>query len=621
MAMAMSAAFSVSSFGAEQTTWGPGSSFKGKYLLESPRFSELARRQAYYDCTQHDYKTYDFDGRIIQAGGGGSGYNASVTQPLLTSERASYFVPLRARRPSAPVRMGRLVTNTFTNLVFGEGRYPNIRVPGDLDAQDYAETLSKVAGMPVKFIRARNIGGSSGTACLSWCFINGRPRVEVHNPKTMFVHSWLDRERLHPRHVSEVYLYPKDKWDGQKRAYVRQLYWYRRDWTPDNDILFNEVEFDAAVDPSDKWQPDLSRSVNHQDGVTHFEWIQNLPHEDIDGLPDYDGQYEAMDTLDLVMSVVTRGAVLNLDPTLMLKMDPDLISRAGIKKGSDNALIVGEGGDASYLELMGQSIDAGIKLFQEMRRSFLEATQCILPDPSEVAAQGVSAVALRTIYAPMLGRADVLREQYGRGLQHMLEGMMHVAREARDGKTVTLFGKNGATEKARVTITLPPRAEPQPVTDSDVAPDGKPPEPKTNFVPRDPGTAEEMDLVWGVYFYPTPVDQQQVVQTMVQAVANQPVMSQQTAVELTARFLGQDPNAEWTKVKHAQAALEKKQADMMGDVGGAMGGKVQQENELPGGAKVKAVQAGPPHPGAAPPGGESESKPAAGESAPKPPGA
>jgi hypothetical protein len=226
----------------------------------------------------------------------------------------------------------------------------------------------------------------------------------------------------------------------------------------------------------------------------------------------------------------------------------------------------------------------------------------------------VSAVALRTIYAPMLGRADVFREQYGRGLQHMIEGMMTVSRAARDGKTQTVYGKDGSTEQVPVAITLPPRAEPQPVTDSDVSPDGKPPKPVTKFIPRDPGEAEELDLIWGAYFYPTPVDQQQFITTMFAGIANQPVLSQQTAVEMTARFLGQDPNAEWTRVKHSQAALEKKQADMMADTGGATGGQVTQEHELPGGAKAKVTQAGPPHPNPNPP------APPGGGGPPKPPG-
>jgi hypothetical protein len=584
--MSVAQTITASSFGGANTTYGPGSSFRGKYLIDSPRYRELDRRQAYFDCTQHDYKNYDFDGRVISTGSAqGAGFGASITQPLLTSERASFFVPLRARRPSAPVRLARLIVSSFTNLLFGENRFPQARAQGDAATQDFSEALLKAARAPAKFIEGRNLGGSTGTAAFSWCFINGVPRIETHNAKNLFVHSWADREQLVPRHVTEAYLFPKDTWDGQKRAFVRKLFWYRRDWTPVADILFNEVEFKPQEDPADLWLPDPDRTVEHGDNLTHFEWVQNLPSQDVDGLPDYEGQYETLDTLDLLMSVVTRGAALNLDPTLKLKMDPDLIQRAGVKKGSDNALIVGEGGDAEYMELTGQSIEAGLKLFADMRRMILEACQCVLPDPDKVAAQGVSAVAMRTVYAPMLGRTDTLREQYGTPLRRMLQNMTQVARAA---------GSSGKS------VSLPPRVEQIPPDPGEAKPGEPPGEPKIRTIERDPGEAEHIELSWGPYFYPTPTDQQMIVQTMAQATANQPVLSQQTSVELAARFLGLDPTTEWTRVQHSASVMEQKQSQMFADADGGAGGKVSHTQELPGGASVTKTAGGPKP---APPGG------------------
>ena len=46
--------------------------------------------------------------------------------------------------------------------------------------------------------------------------------------------------------------------------------------------------------------------------------------------------------LDTLVSVVMKGATLNLDPTLVLKMDPELVSRKGVLKGSEHALVVGD---------------------------------------------------------------------------------------------------------------------------------------------------------------------------------------------------------------------------------------------------------------------------------------
>ena len=92
---------------------------------------------------------------------------------------------------------------------------------GDDDSQDFMQTVAKVAQLPVRMIRARNLGGATGTATLSWAFIKGKPRVQVHNPKNIYVHSWEDRDGFIPRHVTEAYLYPQDEYNADKRRFER----------------------------------------------------------------------------------------------------------------------------------------------------------------------------------------------------------------------------------------------------------------------------------------------------------------------------------------------------------------------------------------------------------------
>ena len=133
--------FSSSSLGPGGTTFGP-SDFRATNVLSSPRFKELDRRQAYYDCTQHDEKRYDFDGRIISLHGPG----ALASQPLINNTVAPFYVPLRMRRPSAPYRLARVMTNSFTNLVFGAGRFPDVKVIGDANSQDFQQALADDVG-------------------------------------------------------------------------------------------------------------------------------------------------------------------------------------------------------------------------------------------------------------------------------------------------------------------------------------------------------------------------------------------------------------------------------------------------------------------------------------------
>ena len=82
-------------------TMGPGEGdARGRFILDSDRFKSLDRKQSYFDCTQHDFKKYDFDGRIIDLKGPG----AMVTLPLLNAAVSPTYIPLRMRRPSAAMR-------------------------------------------------------------------------------------------------------------------------------------------------------------------------------------------------------------------------------------------------------------------------------------------------------------------------------------------------------------------------------------------------------------------------------------------------------------------------------------------------------------------------------------
>lgn len=583
-----------SSFGEANTTFGNG--FSGRSVLYGERYAELDRRESYYMCRQHDSKIYDFDGRVS---------SPRSMQPMLGAEKAPFYVPHRQRRPSSPYRLGPIIVNSFTNILFGENRFPTIRMDGDSKSEDFVQTVSRTGRLPLKMIQARNLGGSMGTVGMSWCYQDGKPRFEVHNAKNLFVHSWEDRLALLPRHISEVYLFYKIQWDGKQFAKI--YYWFRKDWTRDADILFKPVPFQEKGEPI--WIPDLEKSVVHKDGLNHFTWMQNLPSDEIDGVSDYDGLLDSFDSIDILKSVIVRGATLNLDPTLKVKMDPDLVNRMGIRKGSDNALIVGTDGDADYLELGGQSIEAGIKLLETMRRAILETAQCVVPDPHEVAAQGVSSVAQKMMFAPMTSKGDVLREQYGAGMERLLDGPVTIARKASKSSIVmvdpvtdqpVLDEVTGQPKVGEFFVDLPPRIVMGPPVDEETGmpvvdpATGDPLPDVAHKIQRMPGEGGELSLRWPPYFTPTPDDQSKVVTTMSVAAGGQAVISNQTASEIVAGAFGVDPAEE-------KRRMEKEHKDHQNDQAGMFpsgaGGEVGHRDELPPGAAPKAPKAPlPPQP-------------------------
>lgn len=601
-------ALAFSSFGEANTTFGGG--FPARSILYGDRYAQLDRRESFYTCRQHNAKVYDFNGRLS---------NPRSTQPFISQEKSAMYIPLESRRPSAPYRLGKVIVDSFTNLIFGEGRFPEIKLDGDPVSEDFIATIAKVGKLPLKAIQARQLGGSMGSVGMSWCFHRGKPRFEVHSGKNVFIHSWEDRLDLLPRHVTECYLFYKVQWDG--KAFNKQWYWFRRDWTPEWDLVFKPVFYDKDKEPW--WEPDLKKSTQHNDGICHFQWIQNLPTDDIDGMPDYEGLYDQFDQIDILSSVVVRGATLNLDPTLKLKLDPDLVKHTGVRKGSDNALIVGIDGDASYMELNGSSLESGTKLVESMRRSILETAQCIIPDPHEVAAQGVSSVAIKAMFAPMIGKGEILREQYGTGIERLLEAPLTVARAKwKNSVQVTdPFGQpmmdaaTGEPQMGELTLDLPPKVEkltdeelaaaipPAPEAPIDPAtglpvevPQQPPQAPVQTYrlIPREPGQGGFLSLQWPAWFALTPQDQSTLVTSMQVATGGKAFLSSETAMELAADAFGIDPKREAARLADDQSAAQ----DQMGGMFPPMGGQVAQQDELPPGV-VPHDQ--PPAPGQEPP--------------------
>lgn len=566
----------ASSFGVDGTTMGP--SFRARLIVDSERYKLLDRKQSYYTCTQHDWKQFDFDGRPIQQG------NPLIGQPNLASAPADWYIPLRTRRPSTPYRLPRVIVDSFTNLVFGYQRWPTIGCSEDHNTEMFARALVELSGLRTLMIKARSLGGSTGTVGFSWRYLRGRPVVQVHSPKHLYVHAWADRERLVPAHVIEMYKFPRDEWDPAKRAFVRNWYWFRRDWTLEADVAFHEQLFINAQDPT--WRIDEENTYKHEDGFCHFIWGQNLPSdapEEVDGIPDYEGLYESFDSLDLLNSVLVRGTTLNLDPTLVLKLDPDIVARTGIQKGTDNALLVGLTGDAKYMELQGTSVQVGTGLVKMLRENALETAQCVVPDPNQIGASGTSSVALKVVYAPMLGKADILREQYEGMIRQLLQQMIQSARRIED--TVDIFlDEEGEEVERRYYFDMPPYnlevEDKDPVTGELVK--------RTVQVELEPGESDQLTFDWGDYFLPTAQDQQQLATTLVQMTAGG-LISQESGADLASRAVRIDPRADWKRLQQEKKDKASDQAKMFGGPEGdgpqgGMGGRVGGPDELPPGA-------------------------------------
>lgn len=565
----------------------------GEAHARSASVQKALRSEAYFRNRQHDGKAFSWSGKVLASFEPGH-------QPLLKTAKLDYHVPLDERRPCAPYRLAPFIVRSFTSLLFGEGRDPEIRVVGDPDTQDFHEALAREMRLWERFRHARNVGGSSGTVGVSWRFWQGKPRLQVHPRSSLHVQSWADREELIPEVVSEIVQVEREVYDEESKKIVNKRFWRRRDWTPLADVVF----VDQRCDSRDKsWIVDDSEgaTVVHGEGFAHFRWIANADDYDgscPEGEPDYAGQEEACDAIDMACSGLMHGGTKNLEPTLLLKIEEAILQTiSNVHKGSDNALPVGEKGDANYLEISGASIDAGIKLVGFARGAVLEACQVVAPDPDKVAAAGSSSVAQRMLYAPMLAPASGLRSTYGRAAVGLLQDMERSIRMRQpiagedgeltypiapsgrpaepppEGETdhpTSMAGDQGeAPEEPPVEedlyVDLPPRVVEEQVTDPETGePTG---EVRTRVEPRKLGKGGEISLHWPEWFPLTPDDRAKEVGTLSTGSGGKAVLPQKAAVERAAALYDLDPKEAWAEVAKQRQAEAEAEAGMFPPAG------------------------------------------------------
>jgi hypothetical protein len=570
----------------------------------SNRSKKLRFASKWYTCTQHDDKMFDFSGRFRQH------EELWGSQPLI-GQQPSFYVPLEQRRPHAPKRLARTITKRFTSLLFGQNRFPQLR-SDDPATQDYAEELAKIGQLRVRMVQARNVGGSCGTVGISWCFYEGKPVNRVHDGSQIYTLQWANFDEKIPSHVMELYQLPMTG-KNDKGELVEIQHWVRRDWTLNEDVCFKPtpVRNDGERVP---WERDEPMCFSHNDARCHFVWITNdseAKQASVDGEPDYEGQFEALDTLDVLNSVLARGGAKNLDPTLVLPgVTPAEMGAMVLMKGSDHALATGvtesnSPRDAKYLELSGSSITAGLELIKAQKNSILEDVQCVIPDPDEIAAAGTSSVAIKMIYAPMINVADVYREHYGdMGILRLLNDQIRSARR--------LLGKAQGAPLTPVTIEEDYALNEDPLPTYDVDTAAIPTEPEepandveyfldleprkepvldkdgnatdeTRTIEREPGSGS-LSLEWGEYFPPTIAERQQAMAGASTAIGAKPVASQQSMVESIANMMNRDPEKEWQRVQDEAARARDLEMGLTPPFGGA----VPNPNELPPGATPPA---------------------------------
>lgn len=503
-------------------------------LFESDRFVRLDMLERYYDGKQYDHRAYDWSGAF-------RGFGDEIAGQVLPG----YYVPLAQRRPSARYDIAKVIVNRLSSFLFDEAVRPTLSIAGDYDAEDFARELARESRLWSKLRQARQNGGTTGTAILSWCIKAGKPSISVHNPKHVKVLDWDDEDDLRPRVVLKAYSYESEILDGEESKTV--VLWSLRLWTDTEEFRWRAVPDEFAKDG--RWrllQPD--RYVRHDFGLCPVYWIQNHPDdEEWDGVADFAGAEDLIDELNQTLSQSVRGTKANVDPTLVIHADEVAPGRNDsgkvVSKGSGNVIWSKDG--AEYLELSGQAVDAGLKTVDALEVRICDQCGIVRTSAEKLSGAAQSARALEILYAPTLATAGVLREQYGiHGAIPILRDMLEVARALENAPPIEL--EDGT--KVRRGFMLDPRLEAEELEDEDEDEEEAGEEPGEDLeepevpimveVERTPGTSSALELVWPPYFAPTWTDRKEAVEAAKAANGDKPVISHRTSVAAVASLFG-----------------------------------------------------------------------------------
>jgi len=512
---------------------------KVKRLGISPRQQRLNRLWAWYNCEAYATRKLDWNAQEEA--------DPIATENIATSgiippgfyDASKQNVPLKFRKPTAPYPLVKVIVDRFTGMLFSERQSPQIQVDGDPDTEDFINCVADVARLWPAMILARQYGGATGSACIGFQFLGGKPVIEVHDP-LWTTPKFIDRHALILESIEKRYQYPMEVMDQITGVIKEESYWYRRIIDQEKDVLFAPCPVGKGEEPN--WDEVERKEVVHGFGFCPVVWIQNLPvQDDIDGRSDCDGIYDTVKAIDALLAQANKTLLHNCSATLVISDKSDL---SEVHKGNEECIKLTETGSASFLEMSASAPKSAVEFIEVMRRYALESAQCVLEHTGDALK---TATEILRAYSSMMSKSDMLREQYGEnGVKKLLGMMFDVVQKMTQAQPNPQATEPGQPGMLRGTLTLPPRHV-------------KNPDGTYQHVDRKPGTGGTIRLKWPPYFEPTLQDSLQAAQAAAGATAGGLIDQESGAKFVAPYFKVEDVQAMLLKV---QQETTKKQAEL-----------------------------------------------------------
>jgi hypothetical protein len=222
------------------------------------------------------------------------------------------------------------------------------------------------------------------------------------------------------QHMTVAYVY-SDQTDLDFNKKPKKK-WYRADYTPEQDILYEPIEYEKGQKLEDlQWT--VSETADHGFGFVQGEWFRTfIANEEVDGPSLIAEITDFMDELDYNMSQSSQVIQYNQDPQLIIKglTEDDLET---LVRSSQKAWNLGREGEANFLETGLQAVEVARDFRDRIRLSVQDIARIVLMDPEKMASHAQSGRALEILHQPMVELIQELRPSLEMPLVSLLRKM------------------------------------------------------------------------------------------------------------------------------------------------------------------------------------------------------
>ena len=390
---------------------------------ETDRYRCLDRYESFFTGCQYQNRKANWDGRQVAGSDKSMLVQHGVTESVLYPN-----VPHYLRKPYIQKQLTASIIHRLTGLLFGDKQTPHL-CSRDEEGQAYVDELIKQSQWWSNWALARDYGGAVGSVAVGVGVLDGHPVVEVANGKhctPIFKYSCPNKSiltalRIAFKRPKTVIEYHTDVYGRNIPEVKETLEFYCRIITENQDIQMTSLD-------GKSWNL-LGEPIQNNLGFCPWVWIRNTPVlNEADGLPDCDGQWDNLETIDYILSQGSAGVRINCDPTLVIKTGEDPKT---VRTGSMATIILSADPnrqeDAKLLESSGSGGASALAFAGALRDSILEDVRCVL---DEGQATGRSATEMIKRTESMYEHVDDLRRSYGNPLERSIEMLISICKNA-----------------------------------------------------------------------------------------------------------------------------------------------------------------------------------------------